>query len=330
MYFKPLLLLLLIFKNVSLEESNSSDESNPHSSLYKTINDRLTKIEQQLKTNKDLEELKSQLRQIDESLDDFAEKLKKNNRLWQTLHRQIVDIRKAVKDERREHLPEDCKDVQRGGQNSSGVYTIQPDFAPVPFLVFCDMDTMGGGWAYFLNRFDGGQDFYLGWDEYKSGFGNLAGEFWLGLDRLHYLTGYEVNELLVELEDWDAQKVYARYDAFSVGDEDEEYILKLLGDYKGNAGDSLVYHAGMKFTTKDKDNDRYNAGNCGSYRGGGWWYKQCTDSHLTGKYLKGNTSPKDEYKVMYWDEFRGSDYSLKTARMMVRPLNNNGDSSEEN
>jgi hypothetical protein len=29
-------------------------------------------------------------------------------------------------------------------------------------------------------RKDGSQNFYVGWDQYAAGFGNLLGEFWLG------------------------------------------------------------------------------------------------------------------------------------------------------
>lgn len=86
-------------------------------------------------------------------------------------------------------LPRHCKEVQKRGYNQSDVYFIQPRTAPEPFLVHCDMETKGGGWTYVLNRFDGSQTFGLDWDNYKRGFGLLDGEFWLGLDYIHYLTG---------------------------------------------------------------------------------------------------------------------------------------------
>lgn len=51
------------------------------------------------------------------------------------------------------------------------------------------MDTKDGGWTYIHNRYDGSQDFFLNWHDYKNGFGNIGGEFWLGLEHIHQLTG---------------------------------------------------------------------------------------------------------------------------------------------
>lgn len=86
-------------------------------------------------------------------------------------------------------LPRDCKEVKERGNNKSGIYRIQPKLSPQSFLALCNMETKNGGWTYFLNRFDGSQDFYLSWKDYKSGFGNLAKEFCLGLEHLYELTG---------------------------------------------------------------------------------------------------------------------------------------------
>ncbi|XP_044269833.1 fibrinogen C domain-containing protein 1-like isoform X2 [Tribolium madens] len=221
-------------------------------------------------------------------------------------------------------LPKHCKEVQANGRNISGFYRIQPDHSPESFMVLCDFQTRGGGWTYILSRFDGSQNFYLTWSEYKSGFGNLAGEFWLGLEHLYALTGYEANELLVELVDWEDKKGFAHYNAFSIGNENEGYILRILGEYSGDAGDDLSVSLGEKFSTKDRDQDS-SPENCATLYNGAWWYNNCMACQLTGKYLKTKDSTLDEMagRVMYWNSFRGVSYSLKQARMMVRPRSEN-------
>ena len=52
--------------------------------------------------------------------------------------------------------------------------------------VYCDMESDGGGWTVYQRRQDGSEDFYRDWDDYVSGFGDLTGEFWLGLEKIYY------------------------------------------------------------------------------------------------------------------------------------------------
>ena len=181
------------------------------------------------------------------------------------------------------------------------------------FNVYCDMRTDGGGWAVFQRRQDGSVDFYRGWNDYKSGFGQLTAEFWLGNDKIHRLTAARPSSLRVELEDWNGVRVYAKYGKFNIGDEQAKYRLE-VGSYSGRAGDSLAWHNNMAFGTKDRDNDRRSYSNCAVEFTGAWWYDDCYYSNLNGKYL-GNS--RGSGKGIRWSDFRGS-LSLKFTEMKLR------------
>ena len=113
----------------------------------------------------------------------------------------------------------------------NGVYSIDPDGLG-SFNVSCDMTTDGGGWTVFQRRQDGSVDFYRNWTDYKNGFGNISGEFWLGLDNINRLTKNNDTELRVDLEDFEGGKRYATYSTFVVEDENEKYKLTVEG-YEG-------------------------------------------------------------------------------------------------
>jgi len=98
--------------------------------------------------------------------------------------------------------------------------------------VLCDQTTAGGGWLVFQKRLDGSVDFYRSWTEYKRGFGNLTGEFWLGLDNIHRLSTSGSYKLRVDLEDFDGNTFFAEYDPFEVSSEGEKYQLS-VGSYNG-------------------------------------------------------------------------------------------------
>ena len=126
-----------------------------------------------------------------------------------------------------------CADLYNAGKTSSGVYTIDPDGFGT-FNVFCDQTTAGGGWTVFQKRLDGSVDFYRDWADYKNGFGNLNGELWLGLDKIHRLTNIQIFKLRVDLEDWEGETRFAEYDMFAISDEASKYGLS-LGSYSGTS-----------------------------------------------------------------------------------------------
>ena len=124
-----------------------------------------------------------------------------------------------------------CAEVYKSGDKISGVYKIDPDGLG-EFEVFCDQTTAGGGWTVFQKRYGGAVDFFRGWNVYKQGFGNLNGEFWLGLDKIHRLTARSSNKLRVDLEDLHGKTAFAEYGSFSVASERAKYLLG-LGGYLG-------------------------------------------------------------------------------------------------
>ncbi|XP_049542160.1 ficolin-2-like [Anopheles darlingi] len=207
-----------------------------------------------------------------------------------------------------------CVDLR---SQPSGIYEIRPENPfKEPYKVLCDQDYESGGWLVIQHRYEGSTNFYRNWKQYKNGFGNLDGEFWLGLDRIHELTTSKPHELVVLLEDYDGNKTYAKYDLFEIGGESQLYELTNITGYTGSAGDSLSGEKGMKFSTLDSDNDSWS-GNCAVTYTGAWWYGSCHRSNLNGKYLQGETH---EYATgMVWYSFRGYHYSLKSAKMMIRP-----------
>ncbi|KAL9989408.1 hypothetical protein ACROYT_G003955 [Oculina patagonica] len=213
-----------------------------------------------------------------------------------------------------------CKENQTGGPGEkelcrslqvSGVYKIDPDGLG-EFEVFCDQKTAGGGWTVFQKRQDGSVDFFRAWDDYKRGFGNLNGEFWLGLDKINRLT-VSSNKLRVDLEDIHGNTAFAEYSSFSVASERAKYQLN-LGSYSGTAGDSLAYHRGSAFTTKDRDNDQWSS-NCALSYKGGWWYNSCHHVNLNGLYLNG----KDDTRGMRWYHWKKNSESVRRSEMKIRP-----------
>lgn len=79
-----------------------------------------------------------------------------------------------------------------------------------------------------------------------------------------------------------------------------------------NIGDALNHQNNQAFSTKDKDNDRYD-GSCAEFNKGAWWYNRCHHSNLNGLYLRNQQNNKG----IRWWQWKGNQ-TMKKASMMIR------------
>ncbi|KAH8274150.1 hypothetical protein KR044_012512, partial [Drosophila immigrans] len=171
----------------------------------------------------------------------------------------------------------------------------------------------GAGWTVIQRRIDGSVNFNRGWSEYKEGFGDLRGEFFIGLEKLYVLTQHQPYELFISLMDFEDEKRYAKYNYFVIGNEAEFYKLKELGTYSGNAGDAMKFQKNKMFSTADRYN--HTSGTCAKSFRSGWWFSSCYNCNLNGPYAHSNTD--EDIKSIDWNAWK--EPPMKFAQMMIRP-----------
>ena len=116
----------------------------------------------------------------------------------------------------------------------------------------------------------------------------------------------------MDLGDFDSKTAYAQYNEFEILDITAKYALVVQG-YSGTAGDSLMSHNIMRFSTKDKDHNTNIFAHCAQEAQGGWWLTACFSSFLNGPYLLGNNT----YQAgINWPTM--NEWSLKFTEMKLR------------
>ncbi|PIK48858.1 hypothetical protein BSL78_14260 [Apostichopus japonicus] len=168
----------------------------------------------------------------------------------------------------------------------------------------------------FQRRVNGSVDFYRNWTSYKEGFGWLDHEFWLGNDKLYYLTNQGKYQIRIDLVNVHGVPYYAKYDLFRINDESDFYRLSELGTFNGTAdpnggsyaGTALRYDVNRRFNTFDS-----NSGTCSEDQYGAWWYYGCSISNLNGEY--NGTG----YIGIKWYNLPGGEYNITYTEMKIRP-----------
>ncbi|XP_021357194.1 microfibril-associated glycoprotein 4-like [Mizuhopecten yessoensis] len=247
------------------------------------------------------------------------------------LSKKISKLRRSKEDEREKPLKfapalkgvpliRDCHELLMNGITKSGVYSIKLPMGRI-VNVWCDMDTDHGGWTVIQRRMDGSVNFTRPWDDYTFGFGNANSEYWLGNENLYQMTTYYNYTLRIDMYDWENGTAFAEYGIFFVSSEQTGFRLN-IGQFKGTAGDALSYHNDMKFTTIDRDNDKWFL-NCGAKDGAGWWYKNCGYSSLNGLYVTDTNhtiTPDGIIRGIIWFHWKWMyDYSLRQTEIKIKP-----------
>ena len=150
-----------------------------------------------------------------------------------------------------------------------GIYTINP--AGVAFSVYCEMSK--GGYTRILNKVcTCSNAMSQNWASFKSGFGSLTDDHWLGMENIRSILNG--NTMQLRWEDYSSTMAYATYTGFSIGPETSNYVLSLGNKIDGILDSSETYasfHNGQPFSTLDRVNNPC----VDNYGGGGWWYNNC-------------------------------------------------------
>jgi len=147
-----------------------------------------------------------------------------------------------------------------------------------------------------IQQNDGSGGFNRPWAEYKVGFGQPSGNYWLGNDLLSQLTANYRYKLRFDLQqnstgNW----YYAEYSWFRVLSEAHDYTLLVTG-YSGNARtDRFGSQNGAKFSTIE----RGRGSGCAAELEGGFWYRSCDTCGVNAARSTGN---------FYWSGLPRRDY----------------------
>uniref|UniRef100_A0A0N4ZKH2 Fibrinogen C-terminal domain-containing protein n=1 Tax=Parastrongyloides trichosuri TaxID=131310 RepID=A0A0N4ZKH2_PARTI len=230
-----------------------------------------------------------------------------------------------------------CEDIKSSGPSTNGIYKLTINENKVRAV--CDMQAEFGPYMVIQRRVSSDVVFWnRSLEEYKYGFGDLATNFWFGLEHLYQYQEYVRSKslkkdyvLLLRIElrlnpcDTKREKCpinhhvesnyYWHEYKMNIGSAKESYVLNIesIGGNLSTLDDFFFKGSnGRNFTTTDSDNDNHPDVNCAKYSfSGGWWYHRCGYVTLNGAYV--NPKNRKSKSGMRW--------------LVTSPVNNKNDAS---
>lgn len=149
-----------------------------------------------------------------------------------------------------------------------------------------------------------------------------SGEFWLGLEKMHSITGDRGSQLAVQLQDWDGNAKLLQF-PIHLGGEDTAYSLQLTEPTANELGATNVSPNGLSlpFSTWDQDHDLRGDLNCAKSLSGGWWFGTCSHSNLNGQYFHSIPRQRQQRKKgIFWKTWKGRYYPLQATTLLIQPM----------
>ena len=217
----------------------------------------------------------------------------------------------------------------------SGLYAIRYPcaggnalFSSSKLTVYCDMETDGGGWIVIQRRDAcmGRVSFAKNFSEYEKGFGDLNGEFWLGLKNIYELTNQDNVELKTQVWNYTNSTINWNYPYFRIYDANLAYqLLHNIPRGSGNGtfgafGNEGNHRYNVRFITYDSP----SGPQCSYIKPNGWWCSSrngyhCDYANLNGLHKPSGIPGTDPVRErLVWRTASG--YEIFTnSEMKIRP-----------
>ena len=145
---------------------------------------------------------------------------------------------------------------------------------------------------------------------FRAGFGDISGEYWLGLSKIALLTHSCSSNLRVDLGDWWSRTMHVVYSDFMIDEARSLYKLR-YSDWLGPGADGLKHHKDAAFNTKDWGTFKYTA----VVYHTGWWLNRHNWRRvsLNSRYYEGAHGHRNGIKWVDWLH-----HTLIQTKMMIR------------